>query len=245
MNLTMNNIKEYTDSIKIDDIPWSRMTTAYDTAENYPEMLKILDEMKNLDEVKNAWNEISSIEHQSTMFTPAPFALVFLVRIYEKALNSANNPVAVWIEDKLGDMFEYYKEICDDIERTEDHPNALENMYDILDSKYLLPEGVSLYAIEDENEFQMLYEKLFTPELFYSLYHYSKAVLADIQNTKESEVYRTTFHLEEYSEDIIQKVISAAMKSSSVPITDTAIELNISEKDVKKILSATSQVWNH
>lgn len=48
----MKNLKQYTDSLEIDDIPWNRMVTAYGTAENYPELLEVLDGMKDLDEVK-------------------------------------------------------------------------------------------------------------------------------------------------------------------------------------------------
>lgn len=46
------DVKEYINSLNIDDIPWNRMVTAYGTAEKYPEYLSILDKMENLDEVK-------------------------------------------------------------------------------------------------------------------------------------------------------------------------------------------------
>lgn len=231
------------ESIKIEDIPWCRMITAYDTAENYPELLNTLNEMKDIDEVKQAWNEISSFENQNTLFTPAPFVLVFLVRIYEKAVNSPENPVAAWLADRLERSFEYYAEVCDDMEKIE-HPKALENMSDILNENYLIPEGDDL-SDYDEDEFQELIQKILQENLFYSLYYYSGVVLAEIPDPEETETYREFFHLEEYSEDIIKKVISSAMKGSPIPITDTAKKLNISENDIRKILSATSQVWNH
>lgn len=173
----MENLKQYTDSLKIEDIPWNRMVTAYDKAEKYPEYLRILDEMKDLDEVKKAWNRISDFEHQSTLFTPAPFAIVFLVRIYEKAKNT-HNAVAEWIADKLSDEFKYYMEICNETENSE-HAEPLENMSDILDDKYLLPESASLYDIEDEDEFEELNERIFQENLFYSLYYYTRIILKD------------------------------------------------------------------
>ncbi len=173
--------REYIDSLKIGDIPWDRMVTAYDNAENYPVLLKILDEMKDLDEVKKAWNSISDFEHQSTMYTPAPFVLVFLVRIYEKAVNSPDNPVAVWLVDRLVKSFEYYKEVCSDAEKME-HAEPLENMSDILNDKYLLPEGFNLdpeYDDDDEDDFDVdeFIVSLFPEDLFYSLYYYSSIVL--------------------------------------------------------------------
>lgn len=178
----LEDVKNYIDNIKIEDIPWDRMITAYDTAENYPELLKILDEMKDLDKVKQALNKISDFEHQSTLFTPAPFVLIFLVRIYEKAINSPDNPVAVWLADRLARSFEYYTEVCDDIEKIE-HPKALENMSDILNENYLIPECVNIFDC-DEDEFEELNEKLFQENLFYSLYYYSGVVLAEVSHTE-------------------------------------------------------------
>lgn len=171
----MGNERRYIDSLKIENIPWDRMVTAYDTAKNYPELLEILDAMKDLDEVKQAWNSISDFEHQSTMYTPAPFVLVFLIRIYEKAVNSPDNPVAVWLVDRLAKSFEYYKEVCSDAEKME-HAEPLENMSDILNENYLIPEGVNIFDC-DEDEFEELHEKLFQENLFYSLYYYSGIVL--------------------------------------------------------------------
>lgn len=178
--------KEYIDKLKIEDIPWDRMVTAYDKATNYPELLKILDEMKDLDEVKQAWNSISDFEHQSTLFTPAPFVLVFLVRIYEKAVNLPDNPVAVWLADRLAKSFEYYKEVCSDAEKME-HAEPLENMSDILNDKYLLPKGFDLDPEYDDDEdfddeedivdVDEFIASLFPEDLFYSLYYYSGAVL--------------------------------------------------------------------
>ncbi|MDE6520878.1 MAG: hypothetical protein K2K91_10580 [Ruminococcus sp.] len=178
--------KEYINNLKIENIPWDRMVTAYDKAENYSELLKILDEMKDLDKVKKAWNSISDFEHQSTMYTPAPFVLVFLVRIYEKAVNLPDNPVAVWLSDKLADEFKYYAEVCSDAEKME-HAELLENMSDILNDKYLLPKGFDLDPEYDDDEdfddeedivdVDEFIASLFPEDLFYSLYYYSAIIL--------------------------------------------------------------------
>lgn len=181
----MENLKQYTDRLEIEDIPWHRMVTAYDKAEKYPEYLKILDEMKNLDEVKKAWNSISDFEHQSTLFTPAPFAVVFLVRIYKKA-KQMDNPVAEWLVDKLSDEFKYYLKVCDETENAMEHADLLENMLDILNDKYLLPEGFDLdpeYDDDDEEEdivdVDEFIASLFPDNLFYSLYYYTRIILKD------------------------------------------------------------------
>lgn len=178
------DIKEYIKNLNIDDIPWNRMVTAYGTAENYPELLEILDEMKDLDEVKRAWNEISDFEHQSTLFTPAPFVLVFLVRILEKAKNT-DNPVAEWLAYKLADEFSYYLKVCDDTENAMECVEPLENMSDILNDKYLLPKGFDLdpeYDDDDEDDFDVdeFIVSLFPDDLFYSLYYYTRIILNEV-----------------------------------------------------------------
>ena len=182
----MDSIKEYINSLNIEDIPWHRMVTAYDKAEKYPEYLRILDEMKDLDEVKQAWNSISDFEHQSTLYTPAPFAVVFLVRIYEKA-KQTDNPVAKWLADKLLDEFRYYLQVCDETENAMEHAEPLENMSDILNDKYLLPEDFDLdpeYDEDDDEEdivdVDEFIASLFPDDLFYSLYYYTRIILKKV-----------------------------------------------------------------
>ncbi|MDE7104995.1 MAG: hypothetical protein K2O36_03855 [Ruminococcus sp.] len=170
----MDSIKEYIKSLNIEDIPWHRMVTAYGTAENYPEFLSTLDSMQNIKEMDEALNNISDFEHQSTMFTPAPFALVFLVRIYEKAKNK-NTPEAEWFINELNKIFDYYLEVCnenDDAEWFED-VQPLPNFSDMLNEKYLLPEN------HTEDDLDEYYEN-FMPDndYFYSLYYYSKIVIS-------------------------------------------------------------------
>lgn len=178
----MESMKEFIDNLKIDDIPWHRMVTAYGTAENYPELFRILDSMENLDEVKKAWNDISAFEHQSTFFTPAPFAVVFLARIREKALNAPENPVAVWLAEKLTEEFSYYSEICGYAEKSE-HPEPLPEFSDMLDERYLLPVGFDFE--EDEDEIDELIEKIMQEDFFYSLYYYTGKILSEISSIEK------------------------------------------------------------
>ncbi|MDE6796455.1 MAG: hypothetical protein K2J36_00355 [Ruminococcus sp.] len=165
-------MKEYIKNLKIEDIPWHRMITAYETAENYPEYLDILDSMNNLDEVKMAWYSISDFEHQSTLFLSAPFVMVFLVRILEKAVNNPENPVAVWLADKLADSFIYYAEVCSDAEKVT-HAEPLENMSDIINDEYLLPENYT------EDDFDEYYAEFAPDDLFYSIYYYTGKILLE------------------------------------------------------------------
>ncbi len=176
----MGSFKEYVKSLNINDIPWNRMVTAYGTAEKYPEYLSILDEMKDLDKIKQAWNSISDFEHQSTMFAPAPFALVFLKRIYEKAKNM-DTPEAEWIVEKFSKDFEYYLEICEYAENSE-HAEHLPDFSDMLDEEYLLPEEYLSEGLTEDNleDYLEEYDENFMSDenYFYSLYYYSKKVIS-------------------------------------------------------------------
>ncbi len=71
-------------------IPWRRMFTAYGTAENDCEYLSVLEQTLDVQEWKKTFRKLSDFEHQSTFFPPAPFALVFLVRILQKRLQDRN-----------------------------------------------------------------------------------------------------------------------------------------------------------
>lgn len=168
--------KEYMDNLKIEDIPWDRMATAYGTAKNYPKYLAVLDSINNINKMQKAFDRISDFEHQSTMFPPAPFALVFLVRIYKKA-KQTNTPESEWIIDKFNEDFEYYLEICDDADSME-HAEPLPHFSDMLDKKYLLPEN---FTEDDLDEFFENPDSM-PDDYFYSLYYYSDAVLSEIQD---------------------------------------------------------------
>jgi hypothetical protein len=167
-------IKAYIDSLNIEDIPWHRMFTAYGTAENYPTALSELGKISDYDEWKEIYYSISDFEHQSTMCQPAPFALVFLVRILEKLIES-NSELSDIKAEKMLDYFIYLAEVCYECENLE-HSEPLENFSDMLDEKYLLSEYV------DDDELEEVFENPdFIPDdLFYSFYYYSEIVLSQI-----------------------------------------------------------------
>ncbi|MDE6775070.1 MAG: hypothetical protein K2J37_02000 [Ruminococcus sp.] len=168
----MDSIKEYINNLKISDIPWNRMVTAYSTAENYPKYLDILDSMQNIKEMNEALDNISDFEHQSTLFTPAPFALVFLIRIHKKAKHT-NTSEAEWLVKELDKSFDYYLEVCNESTDAEwfEGVQPLSNFSDMLDEKYLLPED---YTEDDLEEY---YENFMPDDCFYSLYYYSGILL--------------------------------------------------------------------
>ena len=164
--------KQYIDSLDKRSIPWRRMFTAYGTAENYCEYLSVLEQTHDGEAWKTAFLKLSDFEHQGTFFPPAPFALVFLVRILEKRLQDGN---ADEIVQMLTDQLLYYAELCGNAERME-HAQALERFSALLEDRYLL---LADYTEDD------LFELFETPEAisdeqFYSLYYYAGIVLSQV-----------------------------------------------------------------
>ena len=165
-------IKNYIDSLDRRSIPWNRMFTAYGTAEHYNELLSVLEETTDEEQWKKAFNRLSDFEHQSTMFPPAPFALVFLVRILQKLLQDAS---AGGIAKKLTDQFIYYAEVCCEAEKL-DHAPPLSHFEDLLDDGNLLPEDCT------EEDLDEIFEDpdAVSDELFFSFYYYAKIVLSQV-----------------------------------------------------------------
>ena len=164
--------KNYIDSLDIRNVPWCRMFTAYGTAEHYAELFSELEQTNVDDQWKKTFLRLSDFEHQRTMFPPAPFALVFLVRILQKRLEDG---IADDIVEKMVHQFTYYTDICVDAERMK-HAQQLEHFSDLLDDKNLLPEECT------EEELLNVFEnpEAVSDEFFYSLYHYSLIVLSQV-----------------------------------------------------------------
>ena len=164
--------KNYIDSLDRRSIPWNRMFTAYGTAEHYNELLSVLEETTDEEQWKKTFNRLSDFEHQSTMFPPAPFALVFLVRILQKLLQDAS---AYGIVKKLIDHFMYYAEVCCGAEEME-HAQPLSHFEDLLDDGNLLPEDCT------EEDLDEIFEDpdAVSDELFFSFYYYAKTVLSQV-----------------------------------------------------------------
>ena len=164
--------RNYIDSLEVNSVPWSRMFTAYGTAEHYPELLSELEHIRDIDRWKKFFNKISDFEHQSTLFPPAPFVLIFLVRQLQKLLEEGK---AEDIVERMIDQFGYYIGICRDAERME-HAHPLVRFSDLLDEENLLPERCT------EEDLLAVFEN---PEavpdaLFYSFFYYSMIVLSQI-----------------------------------------------------------------
>ena len=159
----------YIANLKIKDVPWDRLSCSYGTAELFAQILNTL--AKAVKKSKFDEKELSELldeifgecEYQETFWHAAPFALVFLVRIYKSALGEKGE-VAKFISGKLEVFFKFMLEICEKLEQLE-HAKPLTKMEQMLEPKYL--------DIVDQDELS------YDDRLFYSFYYYSRMVLRD------------------------------------------------------------------
>ena len=157
----------YIANLKIDNVPWDRLSCSYGTAELFAKILKSLSQA--LKSSKFDENELADLldeimaqcEYQETFWHATPFALVFLVRIYKSALGEKGE-VAKFISGKLEVFFKFMLEICERLEQLE-HAKPLAKMEQMLEPKYL--------DIIEQDELN------YDDRLFYSLYYYSSVVL--------------------------------------------------------------------
>ena len=171
--MTKENL-QYIENVKVRDIPWHRLTTAYKRATDFDKYFDVLFNMKSKEDVKEAGNEIAvNIEHQDTLWQATPFACIFLYRIFKRALEDRyKNPVAAYLVPELAELFVYIVEAVNIVEDME-HADPLPNFKDMIDEKYLWSE------VYDEEEDEMRWDEgdVFPDNLYYSFYYYSKQVL--------------------------------------------------------------------
>ena len=174
VNLMDTVTKQYIETVKVRDIPWHRLTTTYGRATDFPAHLEVLWDMKNVDAIDAAGEELAqNIEHQSTLWHATPFAMVFLLRIFKKALEEkTQNEVAHYLVEQLVDLFTVIAECIRDGLMLE-HADPLPKFEDMLNEEYLWSEEYD----EDEDILRYEEEEVFPDDLFFSFYYYSLQVL--------------------------------------------------------------------
>ena len=196
----MNTVTQrYIETAQISDIPWHRLTTSYGRATDFPKELDVLWKMESIDTVDEAGKEIAlNIEHQSTLWHSTPFALIFLLRTFKKAVEEQrHNEVARYLAEALVELFIVIVESIRDSLVLE-HADPLPNFVDMLNEEYLWSE------VYDEDEDMIRYEEdeVFPDDLFFSFYYYSLQVLLlckpllDKNNEQESELLELLIEIE-------------------------------------------------
>jgi len=162
----------YIETVKVSDIPWHRLTTTYGRATDFPAHLEVLWDMKDVDAIDAAGEELAqNIEHQSTLWHATPFALIFLLRIFKKAVEEqGHNEIARYLVKELAELFIIIAECIRDGLMLE-HVDQLSNFEDMLNEEYLWSEEY------DEDVLRYEEEEVFPDDLFFSFYYYSLQVL--------------------------------------------------------------------
>ena len=174
VNLMDTVTKQFIETVKVSDIPWHRLTTTYGRATDFPVHLEVLWDMKDVDAIDAAGEELAqNIEHQSTLWHATPFALVFLLRIFKRAVEEqGHNEVARYLVEELAELFLIIAECIRDGLMLE-HADQLPNFEDMLNEEYLWSEEYD----EDEDVLRYEEEEVFPDDLFFSFYYYSLQVL--------------------------------------------------------------------
>ena len=174
VNLMDTMTKQCIETVKVSDIPWHRLTTTYGRATDFPAHLEVLWDMKNVDAIDAAGEELAqNIEHQSTLWHATPFAMIFLLRIFKKALEErTQNEVAHYLVEQLVDLFTVIAECIRDGLMLE-HADPLPKFEDMLNEEYLWSEEYD----EEEDVLRYEEEEVFPADLFFSFYYYSLQVL--------------------------------------------------------------------
>ena len=174
VNLMDTVTKQYIETVKVSDLLWHRLTTSYGRATEFPAHLEVLWDMKDVDAIDAAGEELAqNIEHQSTLWHATPFALIFLLRIFKKAIEEqGHNEVARYLSEALVELFIVIAECIRDGLMLE-HADQLPNFEDMLNEEYLWSEEYD----EDEDICRYEEEEVFPDDLFFSFYYYSLQVL--------------------------------------------------------------------
>ena len=196
----MNTVTQrYIETAQISDIPWHRLTTSYGRATDSPKELDVLWKMESIDTVDEASKEIAlNIEHQSTLWHSTPFALIFLLRTFKKAVEEQrHNEVARYLAEALVELFIVIAESIRDGLVLE-HADPLPNFVDMLNEEYLWSEEYD----EDEDMIRYEEDEVFSDDLFFSFYYYSLQVLLlgrpllDKNNEQEAELLELLIEIE-------------------------------------------------
>ena len=162
---------EYIRNVKVEEINWSKLFGSYSCG------IKIGEDIKNnnlldLKVLKNIENEI---EHQSTLWTITPFAMIFLIRQLEKDYGDKKEEYCY--------ILEIYKLIVETLKFTQDE--ALEeNSFDKLEvyeeMKDIFKINLNLEDFEDEEEYiEVFFEEEMTDIRYNSVYYYTDLIVKD------------------------------------------------------------------
>ena len=167
----INKTLEYIRNVKVEEIDWSKLFGSYSCG------IKIGEDIKNnnlldLKVLKNIENEI---EHQSTLWTITPFAMIFLIRQLEKDYGDKKEEYCY--------ILEIYKLIVETLNFTKDEAldeNSFDNLEVYEDMRDIFKTNLNLEDFEDEEEYiEVFFEEEMTDIRYNSIYYYTDLIVKD------------------------------------------------------------------
>ena len=167
----INKTLEYIRNVKAEEIDWSKLFGSYSCG------IKIGEDIKNnnlldLKVLKNIENEI---EHQSTLWTITPFAMIFLIRQLEKDYGDKKEEYCY--------ILEIYKLIVETLNFTKDEAldeNSFDNLEVYKEMKDIFKTNLNLEDFEDEEEYiEVFFEEEMTDIRYNSVYYYTDLIVKD------------------------------------------------------------------
>ena len=167
----INKTLEYIRNVKAEEIDWSKLFGSYSCG------IKIGEDIKNnnlldLKVLKNIENEI---EHQSTLWTITPFAMIFLIRQLEKDYGDKKEEYCY--------ILEIYKLIVETLNFTKDEAldeNSFDNLEVYEDMRDIFKTNLNLEDFEDEEEYiEVFFEEEMTDIRYNSVYYYTDLIVKD------------------------------------------------------------------
>lgn len=176
-------VREYVNTLSLEDVPWHRLPTAYGRAGHFPNAFHRLFAMDSTRDVDAALDIVfHEAIHQETFWAAAPLSAVFLYRAFEQAATQApKSTVAAHTLDRLLELFSEAAEGCQP--QFFGQEEVLPALADLLKEEFLWSEHY------DEAEDEARYEEEggpFTEEQYVSFYYYTYQVLLCARPTLES-----------------------------------------------------------
>ena len=167
----INKTLEYIRNVKAEEIDWSKLFGSYSCG------IKIGEDIKNnnLLDLKVLKNIESEIEHQSTLWTITPFAMIFLIRQLEKEYGDKKEEYCY--------ILEIYKLIVETLNFTKDealNENSFDNLEVYEDMRDIFKTNLNLEDFEDEEEYiEVFFEEEMSDIRYNSVYYYTDLIVKD------------------------------------------------------------------
>lgn len=195
----INKTLEYIRNVKAEEIDWSKLFGSYSCG------IKIGEDIKNnnLLDLKVLKNIESEIEHQSTLWTITPFAMIFLIRQLEKDYGDKKEEYCY--------ILEIYKLIVETLNFTKDealNENSFDNLEVYEDMRDIFKTNLNLEDFEDEEEYiEVFFEEEMSDIRYNSVYYYTDLIVKDGKKILEEISSKKNNYEDKKIESLINSIL--------------------------------------